>query len=123
MPGRARYAIPVDAKTIGKRLRDIRNGQGMTQVQLAAKLGMPQALLSDYERGKLRVHGGLIVSFTKALKVSADEILGLKEMPSNGHLKDRALVRRVQKMEKLSKRERRILLGTIDTFLKASRIR
>jgi transcriptional regulator with XRE-family HTH domain len=113
----------VDATTIGKRLRDIRNGQGLTQVQLAAKLGMPQALLSDYEHGKVRLHGGLIVAFAKALKVSADEILGLKQAPPNGSLKDRSLVRRMQKMEKLSKRERRILLGTIDTFLKGSGIR
>jgi ribosome-binding protein aMBF1 (putative translation factor) len=59
---------PVDAKTIGKRLRDIRDGHGMTQVQLAAKLGMPQALLSDYEHGKDRFHGGLIIAFARALK-------------------------------------------------------
>jgi transcriptional regulator with XRE-family HTH domain len=117
LPGKARYPVPVDAKTIGKRLSEIRKNRGMTQVEIAAKLGMTQALISDYERGKLRLHGGLIVAFAKALRVSSDEILGLEETDGHGLLKDRRFLRRLQRIEKLSKRDKQILLGTLDKFL------
>ena len=106
MPGKPKYRVPVDAKTIGQRLSEIRRGRGLTQVELAARVGMTQALLSDYERGKLRLHGGLIVAFAKALRVSFDEIFGLKESNGHGLVKDRRFVRRLQKIDKLSKRDR-----------------
>lgn len=117
MAGRARYVVPVDAKTIGRRLREIRNSRGLTQVEVAEKLRMKQALVSDYELGKLRLHGGLIVAFARVLKVSADEILGMKKSETNGFFKDRRFLRRLQKIDKLSRRDKQLLLGTIDKFL------
>ena len=55
MPGKPSYHVPVEAKTIGKRLAEIRKSRGFTQVEVGGQLGMTQALVSDYERGKLRV--------------------------------------------------------------------
>lgn len=117
MPAKPSYSVPVDAKTIGKRLSELRKSRGLTQVEIAKQLGMTQALVSDYERGKLRLHGGLVVAFAKALRVSADQILGLKQTNGQGFLKDRRFLRRLQKIDKLSKRDKQSLLGTIDAFL------
>jgi ribosome-binding protein aMBF1 (putative translation factor) len=36
----------------GKHIRDARELSGMNQYALAAKLGVPQSVLSDWERGK-----------------------------------------------------------------------
>lgn len=120
MPGKPSYQVPVDAKTIGKHLAEIRKNRGITQVEIADQLGMTQALVSDYERGKLRIHGGLLVAFAKALHVSADEILGIKA--TNGHdiLKDRRFLRRLQKIERLTSRDKQALLKNIDMFLKGA---
>jgi transcriptional regulator with XRE-family HTH domain len=93
----------------------------MTQVELARLLGMPQALLSDYERGRLRVHGGLIVALAQTLRVSSDEILGLKPSKQNGRSPDRRLLRRLEEIEKLPRGERQALLKTIDRFLGGAR--
>jgi transcriptional regulator with XRE-family HTH domain len=120
VPGRAKYIVPVDAKTIGKRLREIRKRRGMTQLELGQKLGMHQTLVSDYERGKLRVHGGLVVAFAKALNVTSDELLGLKEPRENGIFKDRRFLRRLQKIEKLSRSDKQALLKNLDMFLKGA---
>jgi transcriptional regulator with XRE-family HTH domain len=120
VPGKPSYHVPIDAKTIGKRLADIRRSRGVTQVEIAEKLGMTQALVSDYERGKLRLHGGLLVAFAKALRVSSDEILGLKDTNGQGPFKDRRFLKRLQQIEKLSKREKQLLIGTIDKFLKGA---
>ena len=118
MPSKPTYATPVDHKAIGKRLREIRQRRGVTQVELAHQLGMRQALLSEYELGKLRLHGGLIVAFARALNVSADEILGIRE-PKRAADIDRGLAKRVHEISKLPKSNKKLLLRTIDAFLRS----
>jgi hypothetical protein len=66
----------------------------------------------------LRVHGALVVDLAKALQVTADEILGLKEPKVNGFFNDRRVVRRLQQIEHLPRRKKEILLATIDSFLR-----
>jgi transcriptional regulator with XRE-family HTH domain len=111
------YVAPVDEKTIGKRLRELRKERGLTQVEVAERLGIQQALLSAYELGHVRVHGALVAAFATLYKVSADQILGLKEIRGNGALHDRRFLRRLEKIEKLPRRAKQTLLGTIDTYL------
>jgi len=54
----------------------LRRERGITQVELAEMLGVPQPMISAYENGGLRLHGELIVMLTKILDVSADQLLG-----------------------------------------------
>lgn len=117
--GRKRLGA-LDAKTLGGRLRTLRQRQGMTQAELATKIGIKQPMLSLYERGDVRLTALLLVDFAQALGVTADEILALHHPRDNGHLQDRRLVRRLQKLEKLSRRDKQTLLRTIDRFLKGS---
>lgn len=108
-------------QAIGARIAALRTRRSMTQIQLAAKLGMSQSLLSRYERGVLRIHGALVAEIASALVVSADEILGLtKTQPKNGDgvVHERRIVRRIQKMEQLPKRKKEALITTIDAFLR-----
>jgi transcriptional regulator with XRE-family HTH domain len=81
-------------------------------------VGISQALLSEYERGTVRIHGELVAAFAKALRVSADELLGLKTQRLDGFIPDRRFFRRLQKIEQLSRRNKQALLKTIDGFLK-----
>ena len=123
VPGRKRtYITPVDEKTIGRRLRELREQQDMTQARLAAAVGVDQTLLSHYERGEARIHGALVAGFAKALGTSTDEILGMKDVKPtrNGHIKDRRFARRLQLIDRLSRRQKDALLTTVDTFLKAA---
>ena len=80
MPGtRKHYVVPVDEKTIGRRIRDLRKRQGMTQIELAAELGINQSAVSDYEKGEVRIHAAMLAGLARVLKSSADEILGLEK--------------------------------------------
>lgn len=117
MPRIGSYEGPVDEKTIGERLRDLRKQRGLTQNEVAEKLGIQQALLSAYELGQVRVHGVLVAAFAELFKVSADEILALKAPKSNGLIHDRRFLRRLERIEKLPKRAKQALLKTIDTYL------
>lgn len=46
------------------RIRDIRQARGMTQKELADRLGVNQSMISDYESGKVDL------SLTKAVKIA-----------------------------------------------------
>jgi transcriptional regulator with XRE-family HTH domain len=118
---RKRFVSPVDEKTIGARLRELRESQGLTQTELADKLDIKQALVSAYELGTVRMHGALIAAFAKALAVSADEILGLDKPRRNGTTRDRRVVRLLQEIGGLSRRERDALLKTISNYVRGAR--
>jgi len=82
---RGEAALPRKAKktatpteTPGERLARLRRERGLTQQELAELLGVSQPVVSDYERGELRLHGELILQLAEILDASADEILGLQ---------------------------------------------
>ena len=120
MPRRRMRSIGADEKEIGRRLREAREHQNLTQAELAAKLGLDQTLVSAYERGTIRIHAALIASFARVLKISTDEVLGLKSVRANGHVKSLGLRRRLKQMDSLPPGDLRALLQTVDRFLKAS---
>lgn len=107
-------------RLIGTRITAIRKRQAMTQVELAAALGMDQSLLSRYERGALRLHGALVADLARVLHVTTDEILGLEASKTTGPLAERRVVRRIQDIERLPRRKKEILLSTIDSFLRGA---
>lgn len=107
-----------DDKAFGRRLQEIRKRRGLSQVEVAQRLGIHQSLISQYERGYLRLHGALLVRLAVVLDTTPDEILALKDAKAlPDQVQDRRFVRRLQKIQKLSSHEKKILLGTIDAFL------
>jgi transcriptional regulator with XRE-family HTH domain len=119
MPKKSRLkllALPLSAETAGQRLARIRRERGYTQVELAQRTGLIQTLVSDYERGKLRLNADMILRFATALEVSTDDLLqptGLRpaRKPS------RRVLRRLDRIESLPPGQQSVLLKTIDTFL------
>ncbi|MCP5215168.1 MAG: helix-turn-helix transcriptional regulator [Pseudomonadales bacterium] len=105
------------AAEIGARLAQLRKEKGITQAELAEALGISQPMASDYERGKLRLHGELIVQISEVLGVSADEILGIKATAKGDGPKNRRLSRRLQAIDSLPKRDQDALFRTIDAFI------
>jgi transcriptional regulator with XRE-family HTH domain len=118
LPRLGKYHAPVDEQTIARRLRELRKHRGLTQVELAEKVGIDQTLLSTYERGTVRIHGAMVAALAKALRTTTDELLGLKEPKENGLIKDRRFLRRLEQIERLPRRKKDALLTTIDAFLK-----
>jgi transcriptional regulator with XRE-family HTH domain len=108
-------------ETLGERVARLRRERGLTQVELAERLGVAQPVVSDYERGELRLHGQLIVKLTDILGVTSEELLGLKKPASNGVVKNRRVLRRLQAIERLPRRDQQALLRTIDRFLDSFR--
>jgi transcriptional regulator with XRE-family HTH domain len=108
-----------ESETPGERLARLRKERGWTQVELAERVGITQTLLSDYERGRLRLNAKLIVQFANALETTTDELLQPKGSRSPLRRKPSLRVqRRVEKIEKLPPHQQNYLLKTIDGFLK-----
>jgi transcriptional regulator with XRE-family HTH domain len=104
-------------EALGIRIAKLRKDRGFTQIELAEKLGLTQAIISDYERGRLRPHPGVLAGFAKTLDVTADELLGLKPPHKTSGVSDRRFLRRLQAISELPKRDQDALLRTIDAFL------
>lgn len=118
MPRLGKYLAPVDEQTIARRLRELRKRRGLSQVELAQKVGIDQTLLSTYERGAVRIHGAMVAALATALRATTDVLLGLKDSKENGLIKDRRFLRRLEQIDRLPRRKKDALLTTIDAFLK-----
>ena len=117
MGNRRGVATDDGARAVGRRLAQIRKGRGITQVEMAKLLGVVQSGYSAYERGIVRIHAELLIQLCQLLKVSADEILGLKDSAGDLATFDRRLLKRLREIETLSRRQKQALIRTLDDFL------
>ena len=108
-------------ESFGQRLARIRKERGLTQVQLADKIGLTQALVTSYERNRLRMHSEMIARFALALGVSADDLIGLPSKRKSSAQKVTKLslkiIRRLQRIEVLPGPQQKALLRSIDMLL------
>jgi transcriptional regulator with XRE-family HTH domain len=84
MPAKPKYNLPfIDfgEETIGQRIARIRKKKKISQQKLAEEIGIKRVLVSDYERGKVRLYDEMVARFAIALEVTTDELLGLKDHP------------------------------------------
>jgi len=65
-----------DQERLLKLLRDAREKAGVTQVELAAKLGVPQSFVSKVESGERRVDLIELQAICKAMGISLTEFVG-----------------------------------------------
>ena len=70
----------MELKQMGKRMRFARQMAELTQEQLAQKIGVSASYLGLIERGARRVNVEMLYDICVQLSVSADVLLGLKEM-------------------------------------------
>lgn len=103
---------------IGRRIAAARKAKDITQVELAKRLGVSQGNVSGYERGTLRIPCDQLLAIAQALRVSADELLGLARPAAH---RERAtgtprLRRRLELLEALPKRDQDALSRLLAAF-------
>jgi len=87
---------------------------------LAERVGIIQALVSDHGRDKLRLNPEMTRRLAQAFGASTDELLGLQPTKSVGRQPSRKVLRRLEQIENLPRRDQDALLRTIDAFLSNS---
>lgn len=112
--------LNANGESFGQRLARLRKERGFTQVEFAEKADTIQAIISDYERDKLRPYADVVVRFALLLGVSSDELLGIQACTVSsrrGPRPNRRFLRRLESLDSLPKRDQDALLRTIDAFL------
>lgn len=113
------------ARAIAERLTSLRKARGITQVELAQRLGVSQALVSKFENAEVLLHAELLAQLSGILKVSVDELLGLQRSKSRRPpapitpAVDKGLARKFALLQSLSRRDRETVSRTIDALVAA----
>lgn len=66
----------------GQRLKEVRKGNGLTQKQLAEKIGSTERGVRSYELGTMKPGLDVILSILDNVNVSADYLLGRTDNPN-----------------------------------------
>lgn len=66
----------------GQRLKDVRREHGLTQKQLAEKIGATERGVRGYELGTMKPGLDVILSILDNVNVSADYLLGRTDNPN-----------------------------------------
>jgi transcriptional regulator with XRE-family HTH domain len=68
----------------GQRLHELREAAGLSQQQMADKLGMSQRAYSHWERRSVALRADQVTSLAKILGVTADSLLGVEPLRQRG---------------------------------------
>ena len=120
MPRKFKHELPplkLGEETIGQRIARFRKQKGITQQQLADKIGITQTLVSDYETGRIRLFDEMVIRIALALNVATDTLLGLKGEKIQNQKHSLRIFKRINRIEKLSPAKQKSLFQIIDGFL------
>lgn len=124
MPKKSTLKLPpidLGDEAIGQRIARLRKEQGYSQEALAKKMGIVRILVSDYERGRIRPHPEMVARFALAFGITTDELIGLKESKKSSKKPNLAIQKRMRKIEELPPAKQRVILQTIDAFIKGTK--
>lgn len=71
----------METKTLGRKIAELRKAQGMTQLELADKMGVTDKAVSKWERDLSCPDIGSFSHLAEILHVSVDELLQIKRAP------------------------------------------
>ena len=107
----------------GKKLSDIRRAKGLTQKVLGEKIGVSQRVIAYYEGETDFPPAHLLIPIAKALKVSTDELLGVKNIKEQNNPEHAALWRKLRKISDLPKKDQKILIDTLEVLIAKQNLR
>jgi transcriptional regulator with XRE-family HTH domain len=107
----------------GLRLRDLRLASSLTQEELGQRVGVSQRVIAYYEQEGAQPPGALLVDLAKALRVSADELLGLKSPNEQVSPKIARLRKRLRRVETLPPEDQKSVLKLVDLLVQNQRIK
>lgn len=112
-----------EKESFGERLTRLRRAAGYTQKELGDELGISQRMVAYYEGQTEHPPTKLMPLLTKALGVSADELLGLRASRRRPVAAEGRLGRRLRAVESLPPAEKRQVLAFIDALLEREKLR
>jgi transcriptional regulator with XRE-family HTH domain len=107
----------------GLRLARFRKAAGLSQKELADRIGVAQPIISRYEKGQRKLYDDMLAELAAVLEVTPNDILGIassKTRDAEAASLSKRMVNRLKKIEQLPRRAQDHLIGMIDLALKGS---
>ncbi len=109
-------------RAFAARLVELRAAAGITQSQLAARLGASRRQIAYYESGRGRPPGALLGLLADLFRISTDQLLGREVARAPGRLPG-ALAARIREVDRLGADALRRLEALLDAFIAAESAR
>jgi transcriptional regulator with XRE-family HTH domain len=125
-PVQSRVGMPrrkQEDSSFGPRLAELRRARGLTQVQLAEAAGTTQRAISYYENDSGFPPASALIDLAQALKVSTDELLGIKALKVERIDSDpevRRMWKRFQQIAGLPEKDQRAVIRLISSLVSMS---
>ena len=120
-PRKIKRNLPeAQARLIAQQLKTLRKKRGITQAQLAEKIGLTQNAIASYETGRINLVDVTLFDLAETLNASADELLGMKTKKIATKNMSLRLIKRMNAIDALPEPKKKHVLKVLDDTLKAN---
>lgn len=103
--------------SFGKRLLDTRKKRGISQEELAEKLGTKGPAIGRYERDEMKPSIEAAAKMADILNVSLDYLVGKTDMEL-----DNSMISRIQEVTKMKPQDREHVFAMLDAFITTTKM-
>jgi transcriptional regulator with XRE-family HTH domain len=102
----------------GQRLAALRQERGLTQTQLAEKLGTTQRVITYWERGSVALRADQLAALAQALDSSTDQLLGAATAPRKAQAGPVGRLRQVfDRASKLPRHQQQRIISVVEALV------
>jgi transcriptional regulator with XRE-family HTH domain len=101
---------------LGNRVAELRRAQDITQVEMAATLGVSQQTINSYEVGRRRIPVSALPALARSLGVSVEALIGEKAPPAKRGPTPK-LQQQVERLSRLPQAKQRVVMEMLEGFL------
>jgi len=102
---------------VGRRITALRQAKGLTQRQLADKLGQPQSNIAYWERRAPAPPGEVLPDLARILGVSIDVLLGVRPIKQKPNVAKGQLQQVFEQASKLPRRQQMKVVEFVEAFV------
>lgn len=106
---------------LGERIAAAREKVGLSQIELADRMGVSQQVVAAWERKSKALRSDTLTKLSKLLKVSTDELLGLNPPRSSGKPRGKA-GRILEEVGQLPRARQQHILRVVEELLAAQKL-
>ena len=107
--------------SFGKKLRECREAKGLSQSEFARQINAHHSIIGRYERDEVKPTIDVVKKLAEVLDTTVGYLLG--ETEDRNLLKDPAILKRLNDIEKLPEEDKKGILYAIDNLLRAAKLK
>jgi transcriptional regulator with XRE-family HTH domain len=118
-----RYHMAISAneraffERLGTRVAELRRTQNITQVEMAATLGVSQQTINSYEVGRRRIPVSALPTLARSLAVSLEELFGGDASATKKRGPAPKLQQQIERIQQLPRTQQRFVMQMLDTVI------